>query len=330
MIQRASKMALQEVMPASNQNPAEVSPTFFSCTQADVRYNAGVDIIAAHLDHRRSYDDFYYVYPVISRRSQGVSIGVNLNPDKICNFDCIYCEVDRRTAPRTRSVDLVVLRDELSAMLGLWKSGELFAREPFASAPLAWRRLNDIAFSGDGEPTTCPVFEQAVACAWECREAAGVSEAKLVLITDAACLDRPGVKKGLELMVRGPHEIWAKLDAGSPEYYRRVNRTAVDYNRILSNISRTAQAMPLWVQSLFLKMHGQPPSSEEIDLYCGRLTTMQTEGAHLLGVQAYTVARPTPEAWATALESHELDSIAEVIRRRTGLEVRCSYGPSFN
>ena len=38
--------------------------------------------------HSRNWQTNRYVYPVISRRSKGLSIGVNLNPDKVCNFDC--------------------------------------------------------------------------------------------------------------------------------------------------------------------------------------------------------------------------------------------------
>lgn len=53
--------------------------------------------LAAVRDHTRVYRDFTYVYPVISRRSGGLSVGINLNPDKVCNFDCVYCEVDRKT-----------------------------------------------------------------------------------------------------------------------------------------------------------------------------------------------------------------------------------------
>jgi sulfatase maturation enzyme AslB (radical SAM superfamily) len=62
--------------------------------------------IAAVRDHSRAHANYLYVYPVISRRSRGLSIGVNLNPDKVCNFDCIYCEVDRRTPPRTTVLDV--------------------------------------------------------------------------------------------------------------------------------------------------------------------------------------------------------------------------------
>ena len=48
-------------------------------------------------DHRRDLGENRYVYAVVSRRARGLSIGVNLNPDKVCNFDCPYCQVDRTT-----------------------------------------------------------------------------------------------------------------------------------------------------------------------------------------------------------------------------------------
>src|SRR5437764_15166689 len=101
--------------------------------------------------HSRSWRDNRYVYPVISRRSKGVSIGVNLNPDKVCNFDCIYCQVDRKTPPIVRDVDVPRLVDELRDMLQVVQSGELFDNERFRNTPEHLRRLNDIAFSGDGE-----------------------------------------------------------------------------------------------------------------------------------------------------------------------------------
>ena len=41
---------------------------------------------------RNLFQDNRFVYAVVSRRSGGVSIGVNLNPDKYCNFDCVYCQ----------------------------------------------------------------------------------------------------------------------------------------------------------------------------------------------------------------------------------------------
>src|SRR5947209_8586630 len=118
----------------------------------------GRQSLPLHRDHRRTYATHHYVYPVVSRRSKGVSIGVNLNPDKLCNFDCVYCQVDRTTPGPTRQVEVPRLLDELEALLDQVATGELFQEERFRDTPPALRRLNDIAFSGDGEPTTCPEF----------------------------------------------------------------------------------------------------------------------------------------------------------------------------
>ncbi len=211
-------------------------------------------------------------------------------------------------------------------MLEIWRSGELFAREPFASTPAAWRRLNDIAFSGDGEPTTCPVFELAVGLTAKLRREIAPPETKLVLITDSACLERPGVQAGLKIMQQAPHEIWAKIDAGTETYYKRVNRSRVPFDRILRNIENTAKWCPLIIQSLFFRIEGLRPSMAEIDAYCDRIETIRAHGAQILGLQLYTIARPTPEAWATALSDEELDSIAEQVKARTGLPQQLSYG----
>src|SRR5438067_13876588 len=109
-------------------------------------------------DHRRDFGGNRYVYPVVSRRSRGVSVGLNLNPDKVCNFDCVYCQVDRTTPGPTDTVNVDRLREELEDMLDLVQTGRLFDHERFCDTPQVLRRLNDIAFSGDGEPTTCPEF----------------------------------------------------------------------------------------------------------------------------------------------------------------------------
>ena len=112
--------------------------------------------------HSRLFENNRFVYPVVSRRSQGVSVGVNLNPDKVCNFDCIYCQVNRRTESETRFVEMDQLLAELASVLTLVTSGELFSHPPFSSTPKHLQRLNDIAFSGDGEPTTFRNFDDII------------------------------------------------------------------------------------------------------------------------------------------------------------------------
>src|SRR5215813_14038485 len=73
-----------------------------------------------------------YIYPVLARRTGGVSIGVNLNVDKICNFGCIYCEVNRRVAPLIKDVDLEALTAEMGTALAMAHNGELLRDARFA------------------------------------------------------------------------------------------------------------------------------------------------------------------------------------------------------
>src|SRR3954468_10735354 len=111
-------------------------------------------LASLHARHPRRFEENRFVYPVLSRRSEGISVGVNLNPDKVCNFDCIYCQVDRTVQSETRFVELQPLLAELEETLRLAASGQLFEHPRFKETPPELRRLNDIAFSGDGEPTT--------------------------------------------------------------------------------------------------------------------------------------------------------------------------------
>lgn len=272
-------------------------------------------------DHSRVFRDLIFVYPVISRRSQGLSIGINLNPDKRCNFDCVYCEVDRRTPGRTDRVDVAQLKDELRWLIRFAQEGGLAQQPKFCEVPELTRVVRDIAFSGDGEPTLIPNFSECVQAAIDVRHEFGLDQSKLVLITDSAGLDKPDVRKGLALMAAHRFEFWCKLDAGTEEYYRTINRSLVRLDRILANITRTAKEWPIIIQSLFLKWQGEPMSPSELEAYCGRLRDIVAAGGVIREVHAYTIARPTPEAAATRLSPGELEAVAATIRSRTGLSV---------
>ena len=286
------------------------------------------DLIKAHLDHRRVWQDFGYCYPVVSRRSRGVSLGVNLNPDKVCNFDCVYCEVDRQTPPRRRDLDLDLLERELGLLLDLATSGEIYRIPPFDSARPEQRRLNDIAFSGDGEPTTASCFAEAVQRVAELKKARGLDLVKLVLITDSSRLQAPEVIQGLEVLMGNQGEIWAKLDAGTEASFREIGRSQIPFQRILDNLLATARRWPILIQTLFLEWKGQGPSEAEFEAYCQRLIYILGHGGRLRAVQLYTVARPTPEPEARPLRRLEMDAMASSLRDRLpGLPVEVYYGP---
>ena len=262
--------------------------------------------------HPRTWREFRYCYPVVSRRSRGLSLGVNLNPDQACNFDCVYCSVDRRVPSTVREVDEAALERELDALLELAASGTIWREEPFDRTPEALRRLNDIAFSGDGEPTSYAGFAGMLTLATRLVTARGL-DARLVVITNATLFQKATVRDAL-LGLRPQDEVWAKLDAGSEDWYRAVDRSDVPLSRILGNLRDLGRRRPLVIQSLWCRLHGEAPPGHELDAWAARLRWLLDEGAQIDRVQVYTTARATTEAWATALTAEELEGIAKRVR----------------
>jgi wyosine [tRNA(Phe)-imidazoG37] synthetase (radical SAM superfamily) len=250
---------------------------------------------------------------------------VNLNPDQGCNFDCVYCSVDRTVAPTVRSVDLEGVRAELDHLLGLAVSGAIWNEQPFDRTPPELRRLNDVAFSGDGEPTSYPGFGDA------CRLASDLirwhnAPAKIVVITNATLLNRPEVQAAQAFLDTVPSQVWAKLDAGTQDYYALIERTKIPLNRVLDNLLLTGRARPIVIQSMFLRYRGEGPAVEEIDAYLSRLRDLVAGGCRIALVQVYTVARSTAEAEATPLTTAEVDAITAQVRA-LGLPAEAYYGP---
>jgi wyosine [tRNA(Phe)-imidazoG37] synthetase (radical SAM superfamily) len=269
-----------------------------------------------HTRHPRNWHENKFVYPVLSRRSRGISVGVNLNPDKVCNFDCIYCQVDRRSEAETKFVETEQLLAEIDHMLELVAGGALFDDEPFRDVPPELRRLNDIAFSGDGEPTTYRNFDEIIGAVAGLKAQHELPEVKMVLITNASMFHRPAVEQGLAILDQNNGEVWAKLEAGTDEYYQLVERTKVPFQRVLSNITAAARIRPLVIQSLFMRIAGAAPPAAEIDAFCERLGEIVAAGGRLKLVQVYTVARPPAESFVTALTAGELELIAGQVRAR--------------
>jgi len=269
--------------------------------------------------HSRQYEQNKFVYPVVSRRSHGISIGINLNPDKVCNFDCIYCQVDRRSESETRFVELDRLLAEIDHMLAFVTSGEIYRDPKFATLPEPLQRLNDLAFSGDGEPTTFKNFDEIIRRVAELKQRHNLPDVKMVLITNASMFHREKVQQGLAILDQNHGEIWAKLDAGTDAYYHLVDRTKIPFQRILDNLLAAARVRPLVIQSLFMRIAGEPPADAEIQAYIARLNAIRQAGGELKLVQIYTVARPPAESFVTPLTNLEVDDLVAKVLRETGI-----------
>lgn len=259
-----------------------------------------------------------FVYAVVSPRARGLSLGVNLNPDQECNFDCIYCEVDRRTKCRAAELDVDAMAGELGRMLALVESGGLAALDGFQGLPAELLQLRQVNLSGDGEPTLCPVFLDVVHAVMHVRARCGLPFFKIVLITNATGLDRPQVAEGIRCLT-ARDEVWAKLDVGTQAWMERINRPSVLLDTVLANILTLARQRPVVIQSLFPLVNGQEPPDPEVREYAQRLKELKDAGANIPLVQIYSATRPTPHSECGHLPLRSLARIAQVVRDTTGL-----------
>jgi len=262
-----------------------------------------------------------FVYAVISQRARGLSIGINMNPDKVCNFDCAYCEVNRDIPARDRTVDLKVLAVELENLLMLTCQNRLRELPYFATVPEDLLELKEVALSGDGEPTLCANFEEIVREVVHVRSRRRFPFFKIVLITNASGLDRPEVRLGLRHLA-SEDEIWAKLDAGTQQYMEKVNHPKdLTLRKILKNILLVARERPVVIQSLFPLIGLEEPPVEEIERYVERLHELKQDGAMISMVQVYSAHRAPnrPDCGHVPLKC--LSRIAQRVRDVTGLRV---------
>ena len=264
--------------------------------------------------HERRWKDHRFVYAVVSRRSGGVSVGLNLSPNKACNFKCVYCQAERGSSGLFTGVDLDQLTAELNGILLAEKDGSLYLDAPFDALLPSERGLRDIAFSGNGEPTAFPRFEEAVRIAAEARRAFGLHSSKLVLITNAAYLDNPGVCAALRILDENNGEIWAKLDAGTEEYFQEVNRFAKPLSKIIENILTAARFRPLVIQSLWMRVNGELPAETELAAWRERLKGILAGGGRLKAIQLNTIVRNPAESYVAPLSRSELERIAILVR----------------
>ncbi|HNX27573.1 MAG TPA: radical SAM protein [Phycisphaerae bacterium] len=281
-------------------------------------------------DHRRQWRSCRFVYPVVSRRAGGLSVGINLNLDKRCNYSCMYCQVNRRIHGEKNDIDINRLHDELVETLNAFKTGEIWNEGNFVHTPAEYRRLNDIAFSGDGEPTHITNFDQAVIAAVKALEDVGLKGcAKLVVITNATNLMARQVRNALSVLDANRGEFWCKLDAGTEHYFRTVNRPVpgLTLEKICENILSIAVGRPVVIQTLWFKIDGKSPSDMELEAYAGRLRWLVGCGGQIDHVQLHTIARPPSAANASAMPDAELDEIAKkIIALVPGVKFHVYYG----
>lgn len=271
-------------------------------------------------DHSRDSAGMAYVYPVLSRRAGGVSVGINLNPNNACNWRCIYCQVPdlRRGGPPP--IDLELLSGELGALLDRIVWGDFLARH----APPGYRRVTDVAFSGNGEPTSAPEFADAVAIAETAMRQRGLlPDVKLRLITNGSLVDRVRVRRGISGIGVAGGEVWFKVDAVDSATIARINGVNLRPDGIERRLRECASLCETWIQTCLFSLDGEPPT----EAHLARLLEFYGRcRSSLAGVHLYGLARPSQQTEASRLRQLApawLDAFAAKIRQQ-GLVVHVS------
>ncbi len=273
------------------------------------------------VNHDRAAAGLSYVYPVVSRRAGGVSIGVNLNVNNACNWRCIYCQVPNLQRGAAPPVDLEKLRTELTGFLHDVIDGDFMQR----SVPEGARRLNDIAMSGNGEPTSAPNFASVVSVIGEVRDTVHVApEVKTVLITNGSLVHQREAREGLRRLRPLNGEVWFKLDSATRQGMQQMNGTRIGLSRVATNLGIAAHACPTWIQTCVLAIDGEPPSETEQDAYIAFIGERVAEGIPLRGVLLYGLARPSHQPEASRLSSLPASWLNDYAKRiaSVGLDVR--------
>lgn len=272
--------------------------------------------------HDRDVLGLTYVYPVISRRAGGVSIGINLNPNNACNWHCIYCQVPNLQRGNAPVINLQQLKLELDGLLDQVLNGDFMQLH----VPEDARRICDIALSGNGEPTSAAEFADVVDLIGEARKKFNLPEGLPIrLITNGSLINREEVQAGLSKLAALHGEVWFKVDAGEGEQIQLVNGVTLRPTSIAARLKLCASIAPTWVQTCMFKVDGVAPDEKMVSSYANLLNAAGAE--NLQGVLLYGLARPSLQEGAqrlAALNADEIEACAKQIRAETGLVVKVS------
>lgn len=236
-------------------------------------------------DHSRTFADFIYVYPVVSRRAKGVSLGINLNVNNACNWRCVYCQVEGLIRGKPVAVDIIRLEYELDYMLDWIVNGDYVAKY----APVELRRFNDICLSGNGESTLSPQFAEAVGVIEKLRLKYGLTNSiKSILISNGSEIEYPQVIEGLRRLALNNGEVWFKLDRATQGGVNSVNQVILHMESIKRRLILCSGLCDTFIQTCMFRVNGIDPDAAEVSEYIEFVADLKQ---HIKGVLLYSTAR---------------------------------------
>lgn len=246
--------------------------------------------------------------PIHSRRF-GNSLGINLLPldNKICNFNCIYCEcgwTDLKSV-NTKFFSLEVITEAIEKRFKYISENKI--------------EIDCITFAGNGEPTMHPNFSEIVDYVISLKDIY-LPGKKIVVLSNSALL---GNQKVFSALQKVDLRV-LKLDAGTEESFQKINKP-LSSKKLTWYIEKLKEFKgDLIIQTIFLKGNFQ---NERID------NTQETEVNSWLNalkeinpksVMIYTIDRETPAEDLEKISEVELNTIAEKVKS-IGIDAQVYY-----
>ena len=225
-----------------------------------------------------SDEKYRYLFGPVPSRRLGLSLGVDLNPAKVCTENCVFCQVGRTT-------ELTIARKEwvpTSAVLG-----------EFDRWAAAGHRADYVTLSGSGEPTMHSGFGDVL------RHVKDSGPFKTALLSNGSLMFLPDVRRD----AAEADVVKVTLSAWDEESFRKIHRPAegATFARLLEG-ERALRAEcrgQLWVEVMLLPGYNDAPG--QVRAIAELVKSLRPDAVHL-----NTTTRPAlagvevprlPEAW---------------------------------
>ncbi|MFQ6082961.1 MAG: radical SAM protein [Candidatus Aminicenantia bacterium] len=241
------------------------------------------------------------IYGPINSRRLGKSLGINLMPVKykLCSFNCVYCHYGSTQ----------VLAKNLHQYQKDLPTPEQF-KISLEKALIDLPEIDFITFSGNGEPSLHPQFEEIVDMTVELRNKY-LPQVKLAILSNSTSLDLPKVRQALSKL----DLVILKLDAGNENIYKKINRPfkEITYHQIIRDLKGIKDII---LQTVFVAGRIDNSTEEAVEDWIEKLSEIRPKQ-----VQIYSIDRPTGDEKLIKVSQERLKEISEKAKELTGLEI---------
>ena len=230
-----------------------------------------------------------YIYGPIKSRRLGLSLGLSLSLDKICDLDCIYCQwgsigktvLERKEYAKT---------EEIILELKSWMQKN----------PKEIQELKFVTLSGLGEPTLNTCIGKLI------DQAKNITGLKIAVITNSTLLGDPAVRRGLlkaDLIV-------PSLDAVDSEIFKQIDRphAGIKLNEIIDGLVALRKEFhgQIWLEVMLIAgMNDDLKHIEELKKAIWRINPDK--------IQLNSPVRSTAEKNVFPVEKAKLEKIREIL-----------------